>query len=358
MNFKEFEELINSGAKEIHLNENVILDENENYKKGIEIKTECLVIDGNGYSIDAKNRAKALNIQADKVTLKNLKFKKCVSNDGNGGGAIENWGKDLSVKQCYFDNNHTNCYPGGGAICNFENMNLESCTFEKNTSNDSDGGAIYTETFGYSPIKVVLKNCDFKNNCANGHFKDFGSNAGAIYNKNTNLFLFNCNFEDNGVVSAYISNSESILNEEGFIILDNCCLKTRKSHSIFNNGIVILNNSRFYHDFKRKFEIQGSIFNRGSAGLIHDEQGQYKVELNGRKLNNSNIKDLINEYKTVYYSDRNEERIFFKKNCINPINDFKLDNYEDDEYLKSLIENNMVLISSGDYEDYNEFESN
>ncbi len=348
MNFKEFEELINGEAKEISINEDIILDDNEVYKKGIEINRKGLVINGNGHAIDAKNRGKAFNIQADNVTLKNITFKKCTSHENNGGGAVENWGKHLSIKHCYFSNNQANNNTGGGAIYSFKDIELTDCIFENNTSIESNGGAVFLDSLGDYHTRATLRNCEFKNNYADGQFKDFGSNAGAIYNKKTYLSLFNCNFEDNGVVSAYMSNSESILNEDGLIIIDNCFFKTRKSYSIFNRGLLILNNSRFYHDFKSGFEIQGSIFNRGSVGLLYDENSQYNVELNGEILNSSNINDLINEYKTVYNPDTCEKTTTYKKNSIKPVN---LDDYGDCECLKSLSENKMDIISSEDYED-------
>ncbi len=348
MNFKEFEEMINGEAREISINEDVILDDNEVYKKGIEINRKGLIINGNGHTIDANNLGKAFNIQADNITLKDINLKQCISHKGNGGGAIENWGKHLSIKHCYFSNNQATNNSGGGAIYSFEDIELEDCIFENNTSIESDGGAIFLDTIGDYPIRAVLRNCEFKNNRADGQFKDFGSNAGAVYNKKSYLFLFDCNFEDNGVISAYMSNSESILNEEGLIIMDNCCFKTRKSHSIFNRGVLILDNSRFYHDFKSGLEIRGSIFNRGSVGLLYDENNLYNAELNGERLNISNINDLINEYKTMYDKDTGEETVIYKKNSIKPVNP---DDYRDCEYLKSLSKNNIDMISCEDYED-------
>lgn len=347
MNFRDFEDLINSQTKVLSLNDDVILDDDENYEKGIEINTEGLSIDGNGHAIDAGSRAKAFNIQSDNVRLLNLTFRNCVSHEGNGGGAIENWGNHLALKHCNFDNN--NSYSGGGAIYSFKDMDLADCIFKSNASIESDGGAIFLDSSDDCPIKVVLKNCSFKNNCADGQFKDFGSNAGAIYNKKADLSLFNCNFEDNGVVSAYMSDSESILNEDGLISLDNCYFKTVKSHSIFNRGLLIVNDCGFCHDFESGFEIPGSIFNRGSVALPYGKNSHYNVELNGRTLDSSNIKDLINEYEKVYDSDMNEERIIFKKNRIESGDDFKRDNFKDCEYLESFFKNNMDIIVSGDF---------
>ena len=368
MNFKEFEELLGGEAKEISLNEDVILESDEDYRRGIELKRDGLVIDGNGHSIDAMERVKAFHIQGDNITIKNLKFKNAVSHKGNGGGAIENVGKGLSIKNSHFFNNRSPGPLGGGAICSFEDMNINDCVFESNTSVESDGGAIYLETFFKPNVTVIIKNCSFKNNYADGGFKDFGSNAGAIFNKNANLYLFDCSFEDNGVVSAYDSSSESIQNKNGIITMDNCCFNTRKSHSIFNLGLLLINSSRFYHDPKEG-DILGSIFNRGFVGLLYGERNQYKVELDGKVMDSSDIGDLINEYKKTYNLDTKEFGFLFKKNIIESFNDLSLDNfnledfnlgdinlsdYKDDKYLMGLLKNKIDLISSGDFEDSDE----
>ena len=58
MNFKEFEQLINSGVEEIFLTENVLLEdcEEEDYISGIEINADNLIIEGNGHIIDGNKK--------------------------------------------------------------------------------------------------------------------------------------------------------------------------------------------------------------------------------------------------------------------------------------------------------------
>lgn len=67
MNFKEFEELINSGEGEIALTEDVVPDEDQNW---IRMKKDGLTIDGNGHTIELKR----FHVQAKNVTLKNMDF--------------------------------------------------------------------------------------------------------------------------------------------------------------------------------------------------------------------------------------------------------------------------------------------
>lgn len=117
MNFKEFEQLINSGAEEINLTEDVILEdfEEEDYKAGIEINKDNLIVDGNGHTIDGNKKTPLLNVNASNVTLKNFRFK-------NGCSTYS-----------------------GGAIINNGVLTVESCDFLDNSSDDY-GGAIYTNS--------------------------------------------------------------------------------------------------------------------------------------------------------------------------------------------------------------------
>ena len=95
---------------------------------------------------------------------------------------------------------------GGGAIGSYSDMSLYNCKFENNSGFGDNGGAIYLEHLNKNPVpKVVLKNCDFKNNYSDGANNDFGSNGGAIYNENMDLVLYDCRFEDNALTGGATS---------------------------------------------------------------------------------------------------------------------------------------------------------
>ena len=104
MNFKEFEQLINSGVEEIFLTENVLLEdcEEEDYISGIEINADNLIIEGNGHIIDGNKKTPLLKVNAFNVTLKNFRFKNGYSE--YSGGAIINNGS-LTVVGCIFLDN-------------------------------------------------------------------------------------------------------------------------------------------------------------------------------------------------------------------------------------------------------------
>ena len=80
-NFKYLDNQIHSGIKEIVLDSDIILGENESSDSPYIIKLDVngLVIDGNGYSIDGKNKTCMFictgeNIIIKNITIKNFKF--------------------------------------------------------------------------------------------------------------------------------------------------------------------------------------------------------------------------------------------------------------------------------------------
>ncbi|ADC47162.1 adhesin-like protein [Methanobrevibacter ruminantium M1] len=204
MNFKEFEELINSGVKEISLNEDISLEDKT--QAPIEIKTDGLVIDGKNHIIDGNNKLPILYIKASNITLKNIIFKNGFSEDYSG--AITNYSNDLKVEHCQFIDNSTenagDLY--GGAIYNGENSKL---TVEKSIfkENDSDfGGAIFID----SDSTVKINNSVFELNIS-----EF--DGGAIYNKGELIIdksIFNQNMAFKG--GAIFNENSLTINDSHF----------------------------------------------------------------------------------------------------------------------------------------------
>lgn len=205
MNFKEFEELIKSGQKEIILNEDVLLDdgEDETYLDVIEINTEGFIIDGGNHTIDGDNKASILYVEAPNVTLKNIIFKNGYSE--YVGGAISNYSKDLRIEHCQFiDNSTCNCSDlYGGAIYNApaSSLFIEKSIFKDNGSDY--GGAIYID----SDSSVDLKNSIFEANTC-----EF--DGGAIYNKG-DLRVKDSIFNNNAAIYG-----GAIYNEKALIVND------------------------------------------------------------------------------------------------------------------------------------------
>ena len=69
-NFKYLDDLIHSGAKEIVLDSNIVLNDEEEseYSEGIKLDVDNLVIDGQGYTINVKGKTRIFLFQV-KISL-------------------------------------------------------------------------------------------------------------------------------------------------------------------------------------------------------------------------------------------------------------------------------------------------
>lgn len=71
-NFKYLDELVHSGAKEIVLDSDIALgvDEWSKYEEGIRLNVDGLAIDGNGHTIDAKEKTRIFHCTGKNIALK------------------------------------------------------------------------------------------------------------------------------------------------------------------------------------------------------------------------------------------------------------------------------------------------
>ena len=149
----------NHSGNNVDLWNNYIFDENSVV---ITIDTPNLIIDGHGFTINAKGNCEIFYVSTNHITIKNIKF---INGYGQYAGAIDTDSPDyLTVENCTFIDNY-----GGsaGAIYPYygNNVNIVDCTFIKN---HGTSGAIM---WGY--YSGNIKNCIFINNS--------GSSAGSIY---------------------------------------------------------------------------------------------------------------------------------------------------------------------------------
>lgn len=210
-NFKYLDNLIHSGIKEIVLDSDIVLDDNESSDSPYIIKLDVsgMIIDGNGYIIDGKNKTCMFictgdNITIKNITIKNIKFENPLMKN-HMWSAINNWKGQLNIINSIFKDN----YGFGGAISNYDSLGIINCKFIHNSAGRV-GGAIYNEGLIninnsifidneaihdggaiYSPHGVLnIRNSDFSNNFA-------GYDGGAIYTREKVLNLKNCTFKDN-----------------------------------------------------------------------------------------------------------------------------------------------------------------
>jgi predicted outer membrane repeat protein len=128
--------------------------EKSEYRHGIELDVDGLVINGNGHSIDANAKTKIFECKGEDITLKNVSLKNGFS---SFGGAITNTKGKLSIIGSIFKSN--GAMNGGRAIYAEHRLVAGRCSFESNTADK--GGAIWAEN---SEWECKLKDCTFKDN--------------------------------------------------------------------------------------------------------------------------------------------------------------------------------------------------
>ena len=351
--FRYLNDLIQKGENEINLDSDIIFDEveKEEFKKGIEIASDNLVINGNNHDIDARELTCIFNITGKNIVLNDINFKNAFS-DSNYGAAIKNEGENIKLVNCSFSNNSVNpknFFDGGdgGAIYNDNNASLQliKCKFTDNCSKWY-GGAIANEG------KLILDNCIFNNNIAyqyggalynytngraklkNCHF-DYNNakkaSGGAIYNTNgANMFLEECHFEYN---YANVDGS-AIHNSNGSLICHICDFKNNDS----GNGSVVWND-RNLELFSVEFSDDKSRENFSFVKQEGDEDTKLKIEdstFSFSSLKYSNIINIdagfcnIDNCKFNIY-DINENSFAIYNNGILEVKKLKFKNF--DEYL-------------------------
>jgi len=105
------------------------------------------------------------------------------------GGAVANIECAVVFSHCTFTGNKVTTMGDGGAMVNSSNSSavIDSCTFTNNTTDLGNGGAILNvnDHTGESTA-VVISNCTFSGNIANGEYVDIyfnGGFGGAVCNK-------------------------------------------------------------------------------------------------------------------------------------------------------------------------------
>lgn len=230
ISFKKFDRLIHRGKTRITLESDVILDSSESadYEDGIKLDVKDLIVEGEGFTVDAKNQARIFELTGGDITFRNVNFKNAVARLGPVAHARR--GSSCTFEDCTFEDNHAKA--DGGCFNNYGDLIFRNCSFKNNYS-DEHGGAIIN--WG----DIILEDCEFENNSS----KNF--NGGAISNEEShNIKIVNTKFKDNSA-----KNGGAILNE-GCCYVRNCDFKNNSSvedgDSIhIKNGTATVKNSSF-----------------------------------------------------------------------------------------------------------------
>lgn len=268
-NFKYLQDLINSNANELVLDEDIIIGfrEKRKFREGIEINTNNLVIDGNGHSIDAKNSGRIFKISGKNIVIKNITLKK-----GNAKSS------NLHRVDYAYD---------GGAIVNCENSSLKIYNAKFIENKAWYGGAIYNS----EESKLVLKDCEFYNNIASSEkdnnlldekvFHRSGLGYGGALSTGGETEIENCIFENNiseengGAISCggkiTINNSKFIKN-----------IAKNSEERPYNGGGAIKNEAELIISKTKFIENHSSK----SGGALFNKNGRNKY---GNKITNKSI---------------------------------------------------------------------
>ncbi len=191
-NFNYLDDLVNSGKREVKLTSDIVLDNSEEleYNEGIHIKTDNLIIDGNGFQIDAKHKVRIFTIENKNVTFKNIIFKNALSRPLDDslesifksmeGGALSASESKLSFENCAFSQNVA--HRGGAISLHFSECFIENCVFHGNGGGEYAGAILNDEM---SSLTVI--DSEFRVN-------DSINQASDIYSCESSLKLIGCEF--------------------------------------------------------------------------------------------------------------------------------------------------------------------
>ena len=296
--FTYLNELIHSGQKEIVLNEDIRLNENElsRFTRGIEIDVDNIVIDGNGFSIDAIGKTRIFYITGNNVIIKNMDFINGYAEE-EGGAFIINSGS-CAFKNCNFKNNSADG-KGGVAFLTLASSSFEDCHFEDNSAR-YDGGTLLV--YGGS---CIVNNCFFNHNEAYAGAGIFNKGSlllnrtqffynisryagGAVVNnvKSAKIIAHNCTFMDN-----FSGNQGgAIFNGLGEVSLKDCTLQR---NSIGNPDLPfgeggfnqILGNMGLANPSQGRSNVGGAIYNNASLKISNCKFLYNRAENGGAILN-------------------------------------------------------------------------
>ena len=152
-NFKYLYGLLKNES-EIDLKTDIVLDDSEidEFKEGIKIDRNNVVINGNGHVIDGKNIARIFDITGKNVALKNIRFKNGYS---EFGGWVQNRGV-TDIIDCEFANDVSS---DSTTIYNYSKASITNCRFNLKTAN----GSSYRILLNSKMARCYIKKCSLKN---------------------------------------------------------------------------------------------------------------------------------------------------------------------------------------------------
>lgn len=229
--FHDLQKYIDSASSGSTIN----LTHNYSYADGDSsiIINKTLTINGNGVSLDALKNVRILQVNADSVVLKNIKFINGFNNEG--AGIYWNGNTGLIENCTLFNNTASN---GGAIYVNSGSLNIQNNVAIFNNNANSNGGAVYV----YNAIITIQNNVQISNNTAS-------NNGGAVYVGSGTTYIQK---------NVKISNNSAI-NGGGLYLDDNF----RNTQIYIQNDVEIFSNSAIngggIYFVKRSLYIQNNV---------------------------------------------------------------------------------------------------
>ncbi len=304
MNFSYLENLISSGAREINLDFDIVLDDFEaaRYQHGIEIKRDKLIINGNGHVIDARNRTGIFLNQGQNIVFKNINFINGFSRDG--WSVLVNFHGSMEISDCKFKNNVAEL----GTLVNMGQMKIQNCIIEDNRSRYAGGINNQEGSLEISASKFIGNNvpgnsgavdveggsvdimdCEFIKN-------ESGRIGGAIFSigkvrcRNTKFISNQAEF-DGGAINNQPGAILELLNTE---FINN--KSDRNGGGISNAGKLTVKDSLFKDNYAGT---DGGAINSQPDELINNNEEMIMPTGNNGDLNNDSKEDIYKSYAEI-----------------------------------------------------------
>lgn len=267
-NFKYLNKLIHAGEKEIILESDIILDEKEikKFKEGIKLDIDDLVIDGNGFAVDAKGKTGIFLCTGKNVTIRNIILRNGYAKEE--GGAIRNEG-EITLHESTLTGNKSKY---GGAIYNKGELKITKSKLQESVAY-VDGGAVHNRG------ELTIAESTFTGNTAKGNYE--GGDGGAIFNRGE-LTITHSTFTEN---TAQRNKAANDIGGYGGAIRNDGVATIAESTFTENtardeSGGAIYNNAR-YNNRGELTITESTFFRNGTSGyggaIYNDYEGKLTI---------------------------------------------------------------------------------
>ena len=249
------------------------------FKDGITISKDNLVIDGNGFTIDGSNLARVFNVTGNNVTIKNI----TINNAASAGRPIETRGKIGTIN---FDNvtinatggGNTQCLTIGGSQTTSATVNINNSTF-----NAGSGGYPY---ISFNPANVTITDSELHGYCAM-YFKGVDGSAGS---RGSVITARNCNFDAPNIhesASGWNSFGCFVIEDDGInLTINSCVINAVEKNTAEQNAFVMSSKAQRF-DNKVVISVIGDSTEIGGISKANnsnwDSKQAYSIEIKGGK---------------------------------------------------------------------------